>query len=241
MEALFRLFEGLPRLGPGSEASTLRALRMLPDLPAEPRILELGCGTGAATLALARETGGHVTAVDVHPPFLDDLERRAVAGGISDRIATRLQSMDALDDPPSSCDLIWSEGAIYLIGFETGLRLWRPLLRPGGYACITEATWLTDAPPGGAREFWDAAYPDMGTIAQNLERARSAGYETLGTFALPRFDWDAEFYEPLKARIEALRGDASMAAVIEETEQEIRLFEAYGDSYGYAFYLLRAS
>jgi serine/threonine-protein kinase HipA len=149
--------------------------------------------------------------------------------------------MDALDDPPGSYDLIWSEGAIYLIGFERGLRLWKPLLGPGGYACVTEASWLTDQPPEGAREFWDQGYPDMGTMAENIERAQSAGFESLGAFALPRSDWEVGLYEPLRARIEELRGEAELASIIEETEQEIRLFEEYGDSYGYVFYILRSN
>jgi serine/threonine-protein kinase HipA len=239
MGAIFQLYEGLARLGPGSETSTLRALRMLPGPPSRPRILELGCGSGAATLILARETGGHVTAVDMHQPFLDDLERRADAAGLAGQIATRRQSMDALEDPPASYDLIWSEGAIYLLGFERGLRLWR-LLPPGGCVCVTEATWLSDDPPGEARDYWAEAYPAMGTIEQNLGRARSAGYEPLGTFALPRRDWEAEYYRPLEARMEQLRGDPAFAEIVAETEREIALYERHGDAYGYVFYLLAA-
>ena len=44
----------LPQQGPGSDASTLRALRMLGELPDAPRVLDLGCGPGRQTLALAR-------------------------------------------------------------------------------------------------------------------------------------------------------------------------------------------
>ncbi|MEZ5365416.1 MAG: methyltransferase domain-containing protein [Bryobacterales bacterium] len=239
-EPLFRLFAGLPRKGPGSEASTLRALRALSDLPPKPRILDLGCGAGAAAIVLARETGGHVTAVDVHQPFLDELERTAKAAGLAAQVTPRLQSMDALEDEPASYDLIWSEGAIYLIGFARGLRLWRPLLRSGGHVCVTEATWLTDDPPEGARAFWDAGYPDMGTIESNVERARAEGYDTLATFALPRSDWEREFYAPLRLRMDELRSDPAMADMISETDREIELYERFGDSYGYVFYVLRA-
>ena len=239
MDAIFQLFEGLARLGPGSEASTLRALRMLPALPPDPRVLDLGCGAGASTLVLARETGGHVTAVDMHQPFLDRLESRAKAAGLA--IETRCQSMDALDLPPGNYDLVWSEGAIYLIGFEHGLQLWRPLLRPGGYLCLTEITWLTDDPPAEARNYWDAAYPSMGSIGENLERARTAGYEPIGHFPLPRFDWETEYYAPLKARVDGLSSEPAFAEVIKETEQEIDLYERFGDSYGYVFYLLAPS
>ena len=241
MEELFQLFEGLARLGPGSEASTLRALHMLPMLPAEPRILDLGCGAGASSLILARETRGMVAAIDVHQPFLDDLDRRAAAAGLEERIKTRCGSMGVLNDPLRSYDLIWSEGAVYLIGFERGLRLWRPLLRASGFLCVTEATWLTEDPPAEARMYWDEAYPAMGTIDQNLERAKAAGYDPLGTFSLPKSDWEDEYYAPLVTRMDALRADPAFAPVIAETNREIELYRRFGDSYGYVFYALRAA
>ena len=67
----------LDQQGPGSDASTLRALAALPDLPDSPRIADLGCGPGRQTLALARATGGRVAALDLLPPFLKRLRDRA--------------------------------------------------------------------------------------------------------------------------------------------------------------------
>jgi methylase of polypeptide subunit release factors len=66
----------LPREGPGDDASTECALRLLQHLPPRPRILDIGSGPGAQTLVLARATGGTVTAIDVHQPFLDESMRR---------------------------------------------------------------------------------------------------------------------------------------------------------------------
>jgi len=73
VEAFFRLFDELPRHGPGSDDSTREALRRLPPLPAAPRVLDLGCGAGRQTLVLARELGAPITAVDLHAPFLAKL------------------------------------------------------------------------------------------------------------------------------------------------------------------------
>ena len=45
----FELFTGLPRQGPGDDASTLKALALVPDVGPDTRVLGIlasGCGTG---------------------------------------------------------------------------------------------------------------------------------------------------------------------------------------------------
>ena len=94
MNAFLELFSGLPRLAPGSDASSRKALGLAGDLPPQPRILDLGCGTGRSSILLAEETGGSVVAVDLHPPFLSELEAAAAKAGLSDRIQTRCAPME---------------------------------------------------------------------------------------------------------------------------------------------------
>ena len=174
-EAFFRLYEGLPRQGPGSDACTLEALRRLPALPAQPRILDLGCGAGRQTLVLADALGARVVAVDLHRPFLDQLEAAARERGLADRVETRCADMGALELPPGSVDLLWSEGAIYLLGFEDGLRRFRPWLAPGGLAAVTECSWLGAARPDEAAAFWRAAYPASGVVGDKAAPPPRAG------------------------------------------------------------------
>lgn len=243
LEALFLIHTDLPRAGPGSDAVTRDALRRLGALPPSPRVLDLGCGPGRQTLVLARELGVPVTAVDFHAPFLASLERSAAEQGMGHLVRTRLADFGALEDAPGSYDLLWSEGAIYNLGWAEGLRRWRPLLRSGGLLAATEATWLTEDRPAEAVAFWREAYPSMGTIASNSEAARAAGYDVLDTFVLPASAWWDEYYRPLQARIESLRErartDADLAGAIAETAREISVYARYGASYGYVFYLLR--
>jgi ubiquinone/menaquinone biosynthesis C-methylase UbiE len=108
-----------------------------------PRILDIGAGPGANSLALARSSAEKVTAVDRHQPFLDELERRAREAGLAERITTLNASMSRLPFEEGSFDLIWSEGAICLIGFRQGLTYWRRFLSPNGYIAVTEPCWLT--------------------------------------------------------------------------------------------------
>jgi serine/threonine-protein kinase HipA len=174
---------------------------------------------------------------------LDELARHAAEAGLSEFIETRCLSMDALDCPPECLDLIWSEGAIFILGVEAALRRWRPLLRPGGHLVFSECTWLEEHPPAEPAAFFAEQYPAMTTVEGNRRLAAEAGFEVLDSFPLLVEDWWTEFYTPLRARLEALKpqlpGQPDLAAVVAATEREIDLLERFSTSYGYVFYLLR--
>lgn len=244
MALMFSFYEGVPRKGPGSEASTLKALSMLHGLPPTPRIVDFGCGAGEASLVLARVTQGHVTAVDIHQPFLDELEARAAREGLMDRITSVQADMAAPPFADGSVDLVWSEGAAYIVGFAQGLSRWRRLLREDGFISVTEAAWLCEAPPREAVDFWTAEYPAMTSIESNLEKLRSAGFEPVGHFVLPSTDWGS-YYGPLQERLTAFRSEnsenAEAWALADSVQREIDVWKNYGSSYGYVFYLGRAA
>jgi serine/threonine-protein kinase HipA len=173
--------------------------------------------------------------------FLEELRRRAEGAELAARIRTREADFADPGLEPGSFDLLWSEGAIYQLGFEAGLRAWRPLLRAGGCLVVSEATWLTPTPPAEIRERWGQWYPAMGTVDSNLEVARAAGFEVLEVFPLPASAWWA-YYDPLWANCLAAREgspDAGMRDVIAETELELSMFRRFGHTYGYVFYVLR--
>lgn len=239
----WEIHSGLEREGPGDEASLLRALAMIEGLPAEPRILDLGCGAGAQTLSLLKHTAGPVTAVDTHQPFLDDLMSRARDAGVADRVTTSDASMADLPFEDESFDLIWSEGAIYFIGLPEGLAAWRRLLRPGGWIAVTEPCWLKprEALPQGALDNW-AEYPAMATV-QELEAVPArAGYRLAGSFVLPPAAWEA-YYGPMQARVDVVRarhaGDAAALAEVARHQAEIDAYRAFGDCFSYLFLVMQ--
>ena len=237
---MFAFYEGLRRKGPGSEASTLKALSLLPELPPAARIVDFGCGAGAASLVLAGVAEHHVTAVDIHQPFLEELDAHARRAGLTERIETVQADMGDPPFPRGAFDVVWSEGAIYNLGFEQGLRAWRRVLAPGGCVAVTEVTWLTDEPPREVAEFWTTGYPAMSSIDENLARVRCAGFEPAGHFVLPPEDWQ-NYYGPLAARVAAFRaehaGRVAAEELLEGVQREIDIWQQYGHSYGYVFYL----
>ena len=70
------LFSGREKLGPGGNAHTLHVLRPLPKRQFRV-VVDAGYGTGRQTLALVKEFGVLVHAVDSYEPFLNGLVQRA--------------------------------------------------------------------------------------------------------------------------------------------------------------------
>ncbi|MBP2585916.1 putative N-acetyltransferase YhbS/SAM-dependent methyltransferase [Streptomyces sp. PvR006] len=237
-DSFFALHHGLPRQGPGSDATTRRLLALSGPLPERPRVLDLGCGPGRSALLLAAEAGAEVTAVDLHEPFLAELRRSAADRGLDGSIHTHRADMGALPFPDGSFDLVWAESSAYAIGFDRALAEWRRLLAPGGTLVLTECVWTTGEPGPAARAFWEQHYP-LRTVTELSAAAIGAGYHVLGSFLQPEGDW-AEYYGPLAAHADAAdTAVPGMAEAVAGARAEIAMRRDHGSEYGYAGFVLR--
>ncbi|MGC9526487.1 MAG: class I SAM-dependent methyltransferase [Limnospira sp.] len=231
----------LVREAPGGDEYTRKAFQMLPPL-SKPNILDVGCGPGAHTLELARLTDGTITAIDTHQPYLDRLQAAAEAAGFQDRITGLNQTMSSLPFPRSHFDLIWAEGSIYIIGFETGLTDWKLCLKPDGYLVVSELVWLRENPPSEVAEFWGENYPGMKQLAQVPEMISRCGYQLLDHFTIPETGW-TDYYDGVESRINTLsdiyNNDDEAREVLEMERQEIEMYRKYKDWYGYEFFVMK--
>jgi SAM-dependent methyltransferase len=232
------------RQGPGGDdetrlAVTLSGLQGAADL----KIADIGCGTGASTLVLARELDAHITAVDFLPEFLAGLEQAAARAGLADRITTLAAPMESLPFENESCDAVWAEGAIYNMGFAAGAEAWRRFLKPGGILAVSELTWLTATRPAELQAHWDSEYPEVDTAAAKMAVLEGLGFSPLGYFPLPEHCWLDNYYRPMQERFPAFlerHGNSEAArAVVAAEEAEILLYERHRGFVSYGYYIAR--
>jgi len=241
MKYLYEVYERLPRCGPGGDPHTRRAYEACGNVPECPRILDIGCGPGAQSLELARLSKGTVLALDNHRPFLDTLEDRARETGLSGHIETVHRSMLEMDFSEASFDLIWSEGALYFLGFESGLKTCHRMLKPGGAFAATEAVYIQPDIPPEVSDFWDAEYPDIASIDEKCAVVERSGLTLIDHFTLPAEAWIEQFYAPMAETLDEREafhhGNTAAMEALAGLRSEIAFFDRYSDFYGYEFFV----
>lgn len=242
MGYFMELYGYLPRGGPGDIGSTKKAYAMIRDMPPKPRILDIGCGPGVQTLELVRLSGGKLLALDLMPQMIARVKEAAAEQGLTENIEILQMDMNEMDFERESFDLIWSEGAIYLMGFRNGLEKIKIFLKPGGYVAVTEAVWLKSDPPEDVAKFWEE-YPEIDTVTEKLKVIADLDYHEVGHFVLPDTSWTEPYYEPLEKSAKELepawKDIPTAMEVIQEARLEIEMFRKYNEFYGYCFFVMR--
>ena len=234
-------YSSVERQGPGSPEITIKALSFIDNLSEESRIVDIGCGTGGQTMVMAQNTSGHITGIDLFPAFIDIFNYNAKKLNLQDKVDGIVGSMDNLPFKNEELDLIWSEGAIYNIGFEKGLNEWRKFLKTGGYVAVSEGSWFTEERPTEIEEFWMDAYPEIDTIPNKVEQMQKAGYIPVATFILPEECWTEHFFAPQVSAQEVFlkkyAGNKTAKDFIANQQHENQLYYKYKEYYGYVFYI----
>ena len=239
-------FLNVERQGPGSPEVTLKALSFVDNLTDESRIADIGCGTGGQTMVLAQHAPGIITGLDLYPGFIDKFNTNAAKLNLQDKAKGVVGSMDNLPFEAEELDLIWSEGAIYNIGFERGLNEWRKFLKKGGYIAVSEASWFTLERPAEIEEFWQIAFSEledskMDTISNKVSQMERAGYIPIATFILPENCWIENYFAPLVAAQEAFlekhKGNKTVEEFITSERYETLMYHKYKSYFGYVFYI----
>lgn len=200
---------------------TRKAFQIIPHID-EPLIADIGCGTGVVTLELAALSNGSVIGIDIDRIALGRLEQRIKKAGLGGRVKAVNCSMSDLKFDANSLDIMWSEGAIFVVGFEGGLKLWRCFIRPGGFLVV---------------------HARIIEIEKRTGMIPELGYHLFNKFIVPKEAWCDLYYGPLETHVELLkqqRGhDVRSMASLNTIQEEIDEFKRNPEYHGSVFYICR--
>lgn len=114
-------------------------LRWIDELaiPTQERVLEIGCGAGRCTVALAQR-GYLIHAMDSVEGMLNSTQEHAIEAGVSSAVTTSLGDAHNLAFPDGSFGLVLAIGVIPYLNFpQKGLSEMARVLRPGGFLLVT--------------------------------------------------------------------------------------------------------
>lgn len=244
MQLLIDLHKRAKRQGPGGDSETRMAIELaMLDSSIPLKVADIGCGTGASTIQLARSLNADITAIDFLPEFLEILKSNAETKGLSNKINTIACSMEDLQFDNNEYDVIWSEGAIYNIGFEKGINSWRHFLKPDGVLVVSEITWITNERPSEIEDYWQEEYPEIDTASSKLKKLEENGYSPISYFVLPEKCWLENYYRPMQDSFTEFLARHSHSkeseAIVEAERKEISLYEKYKAYISYGVYIAR--
>ncbi|OGF61357.1 MAG: hypothetical protein A2Y62_15100 [Candidatus Fischerbacteria bacterium RBG_13_37_8] len=200
---------------------TTRAFHLLPVLE-RPLILDIGCGAGAPSVELARLSKGHVVAFDIDQSSLDKFREKVKMTSFAGKISIVYCSLLALSFFNEIFDIIWAEGSIMFIGFEKGLREWKPWLKPNGYLVI---------------------HDDVQHITKKLELIHTCGYKLITYFHLSKEIWWDEYYKPLQEEFDKLRvqhaDDEEFLELLDPEQEEIDNVRKSPERHASVFFIMK--
>jgi ubiquinone/menaquinone biosynthesis C-methylase UbiE len=243
-QLLVDLHKRAKRQGPGGDAETRKAIGLAMLDPSAPlKVADIGCGTGASTIQLARSLNAKITAIDFLPDFVEALKDNAENEGLMNQIIPLVCSMENLQFDDEEYDVIWPEGAIYNVGFEKGINDWRRFLKPGGILVVSEITWITSDRPSEIQKYWQTEYPEVDTASSKINILEKSGYSPVAYFVLPDHCWLDNYYRPMQSSFPEFLARHSYSeeaqTVVDAEKKEIALYEKYRAHYSYGVYVAR--
>ena len=163
----------------GSVEVVVDLLRPL-GLPAETtRILDLGCGKGAAVLTLAKELGFQALGVDLFDPFVQEARECAEEMGIASRCQFVCEDIRNTLLEVRDYDVVIYASVMALGRLDECVANLRQCVHPGGYVVIDNA-FLTDP-----REVESPWYEHCATHQETIRRLTSHGDALLREVTIP--------------------------------------------------------
>jgi ubiquinone/menaquinone biosynthesis C-methylase UbiE len=182
---------------------TRKAFESIPKID-NPRILDIGCGTGIPTLELAKLSNGEITGIDIDKDALNRLNLKIEQYCLSNRIKIYNRSVYDTQFNNETFDIIWEEGVIHMLDIKKALIECNRILKLNGFMITGEATNWAD---------------------KKLKYFPKFGFKLLKQIPWAKECWWKEYYSPLEDKINILRKKYSDIDDIEEIKQHVKEIE----------------
>jgi len=162
---------------------TIEAFNSLPKID-NPRILDVGCGTGQPSLELYKLSDGEVYAIDIDEDALNKFKLKIKQNGLSDRLKVYNNSIYKTQFDDEMFDIIWEEGVFHLLKIKKALNECRRVLKLNGFMVSGEtAVWK----------------------GKNLKNFPKYGFKLVKEIRWEKGCWWTDYYAPLENRIIMLK------------------------------------
>jgi DNA-binding transcriptional MerR regulator/trans-aconitate methyltransferase len=235
MQDFMTVFEPLESWGPNSAEDTSKAFTLLNRNP--NNLLEIGCGKGNSTIAIAKLCNADIIATDNETMALGKLEEKLELHCLKNRVTTQCVSMTELNFGDKQFDVIWSEASAYIMGIENALAKWKSLLKDCGALVFSDLVWLTDKPSKASVEHWKSDYPDIQNVDTRIAQIKKAGYILEHTFTVSEQAWK-DYYEPLQQRLNDVASTLGNSPALHDIQNEVNLYKRHLGEFGYQFFIV---
>ena len=161
---------------------TQMAYELLPKID-NPKILDVGCGSGVPTLELAKLSNGNIIGIDIDKLSLEKFRKKLNQSKFKHKISIKEISMVKNDFPDENFDIIWSEGAFNIIGFKKAIKICHRILKKEGFLVLFET---------------------VNDLEYNIETFKLNGFKIVDKVILPADIWITDYFNPLKEQIKKI-------------------------------------
>jgi SAM-dependent methyltransferase len=204
-ERLKATFDSAARLydlaRPGYPAEIFDELVRLAELQPEARLLEVGCGTGKATIPLARR-GYRITGIEIGAKLAEHARHNLAGFSGAEIVQSAFESWR----PPAGVtyDLVFASTSWHWVDPAARYRRAWELLRPGGHLAFWSASHVfpVDGDPffGEIQDVYDeigeglppgSRFPRPGELPDARDEIESSGL--FGEVRIRHFDWEVSY------------------------------------------------
>jgi len=182
-----------------------------------PKILDIGCGTGVPTIWIAENTNGIITAIDTSKTSLDWIKEKISMKNLDNQIITSNISFNDLKDNQDYYDIIVAEGFLNVIGFESGFPVIIDMLAHNGYFIIHDE------------------YMDHERKCALINKYQS---KIIGTLYLDENVWWNDYYRLLETEIKSIDNSQTKDLFIPDIK-EIDLYKIDSSPFKSIYYIIK--